>query len=246
MLIGASGSGKSTLLRCVNLLEDDRRRRRPARRRGRSPTRRCDPDAVRRRARHRLPGVQPVPAPDRAGQRDARAGRRARACRARQADERGARRCSPASGSATGPSEYPDRLSGGQQQRVAIVRALATHRACCCSTRSRARSTPSWSARCSSSSRELKARRHDDAVATHEMGFAREVADEVCFLHEGADRRARARRADVRRPSAAAGPGSSCAGSWRRGGSSPRSAARRTRRGDAAAACRRPRRRRRR
>ena len=73
--------------------------------------------------------------------------------------------------------EYPDRLSGGQQQRVAIVRALAIRPGCCCSTRSPRPWTRSWSARCSASIRDLKDEGMTMVIATHEMGFARQVAD---------------------------------------------------------------------
>ena len=121
-LIGASGSGKSTLLRCVNLLEpiDDGTIHLD----GEDITDpRVDAGPGAPADRHRVPGVQPVPAPDRAGQHHAGAGAGAPAPR-----PRGARRrrwsCWPGSAWRTRRGSYPDRLSGGQQQRVAIVRAL--------------------------------------------------------------------------------------------------------------------------
>ena len=122
-LIGASGSGKSTLLRCVNLLEPidsgrifvdgdeitaSRRRRQPRA----------------ARHRHRLPGVQPLPAHERARQRHARAPQGARR-RQERGRERGATQLLARFGLSDKADEYPDRLSGGQQQRAAIVRALA-------------------------------------------------------------------------------------------------------------------------
>ena len=79
--------------------------------------------------------------------------------------------------------EYPDRLSGGQQQRVAIVRWPCNPRSCC-STRSPPRSTRSWWPRCSTSC-ELAASSMTMVIATHEMGFARDIAGRVLFLDEG-------------------------------------------------------------
>ena len=122
-VIGASGSGKSTLLRCVDLLEDiddgdvfldgevitdpgvDTG--------GRAPP-----------PRARVPGLQPVPAPERARQRAAR--QRARPRHPTRAG-RGARRALLARfGLAGREDDRPDELSGGQQQRVALVRAFAS------------------------------------------------------------------------------------------------------------------------
>ena len=122
-LIGASGSGKSSLLRCINLLEtvDDG----VIRLDGEDITDpRVDADAVRRRDRRRVPGVQPVPAHDRAGQRHAGAAAGGQGRPGRDAEER-AMALLRRVGLADKAQEYPDRLSGGQQQRVAIVRALA-------------------------------------------------------------------------------------------------------------------------
>ena len=108
VLIGASGSGKSTLLRCVDLLEeiddgdvllDGEVITDPS----------VDPVAVRRRLGHGLPGVQPLPAPDRARERRARAGARAR--RAAREARSAARELLAASGSAgartSGPTASP-------------------------------------------------------------------------------------------------------------------------------------------
>ena len=70
---------------------------------------------------------------------------------------------------------------------------------CCCSTRSRPRSTRSSSPRCSTSIRELAAGGMTMLIATHEMGFARDIANRVCFLDAGPDPRAGAARADLLR-----------------------------------------------
>ena len=182
-LIGASGSGKSTLLRCVNLLEPlDAGRIFLG---GEEITRRgVDVNAVRRADRDRLPGVQPLPAHDRAAQRDARAARRA------QAPARGgggARRssCSRASGSPTARGEYPDRLSGGQQQRVAIVRALAMRPELMLLDEVTSALDPELVAEVLSVIRELAEGGMTMLIATHEMGFARDIASRVCFLDDG-------------------------------------------------------------
>lgn len=144
-LIGASGSGKSTLMRCVNLLEgiddgaiflDGEEITDP----------RADEDAVRRRIGvvfqsynlfPHLTVLENITLAPRRVHRVARAEARARALELLDR-----------LGLAAKAEEYPDRLSGGQQQRVAIVRALATGRGCCSSTRSPRRSTRCWSARC--------------------------------------------------------------------------------------------------
>ena len=66
--------------------------------------------------------------------------------------------------------------------------------------------------------RELKAEGMTMIVATHEMGFARQVADEVCFLDGGRVLEQRPAGADLRRPAARRAPGSSCAASSRPAG----------------------------
>ena len=139
-LIGASGSGKSTLLRCIDLLEEiddgdvllD----------GEVIT---DPsvDAGRRPppARHRLPGLQPVPAPD-ACSTTSCSRRCARTASRRAEAEARARELLARFGLAGREHDYPDRLSGGQQQRVAIVRALATAAARAAARRGHERARP--------------------------------------------------------------------------------------------------------
>ena len=122
-LIGASGSGKSTLLRCVNLIEPiDAGRIVVAGDEITAPRRRREPRPA--PDRDRLPGVQPLPAHERAAQRDARRRATVLGLLAREAEAR-AIELLGASGSPTSATTIPDRLSGGQQQRVAIVRALA-------------------------------------------------------------------------------------------------------------------------
>ena len=150
-IIGKSGSGKSTLLRCINGLEVfqegtltvDGQPLLHGNARG-------DARAAPAR-RHDLPELQPVPAPERRPQRDARADAGQEAP-TRAAAEAQARKLLARVGLAEKFDAWPDQLSGGQQQRVAIARALAMEPACCCATRSPRRSTPSWSARCCASS----------------------------------------------------------------------------------------------
>jgi polar amino acid transport system ATP-binding protein len=183
VLIGASGSGKSTLLRCVDLLDeiddgdvllDGEVVTDPG----------VDPVAVRRRlgmvfqAFNLFPHLtvleNVVLAPVRAHGADrAQTGARARELLARF-------------GLAGREDEHPDRLSGGQQQRVAIVRALATQPRALLLDEITSALDPELVGEVLDLVRELKGEGMTMLIATHEMGFAREVADQVCFLHDGA------------------------------------------------------------
>jgi len=182
VLIGASGSGKSTLLRCVNLLEpvDDG----------------CivldgdeitavgvDPDAVRRRIGtvfqhfnlfpHRnvvenitlaprvVHGVDAEAATARAMELLTRFGLEGKA------------------------HAYPDRLSGGQQQRVAVIRAIATNPRLLLLDEVTSALDPVLVAEVLDLVAELRGDGMTMVVATHEMGFAKRVADQVGFLHGG-------------------------------------------------------------
>ncbi|WP_035858178.1 amino acid ABC transporter ATP-binding protein [Cryptosporangium arvum] len=182
VLIGASGSGKSTLLRCANLLEtiddgaiylDDRDITDP----------RVNADQVRQQigvvfqaynlfphlsvlenitlAPRRVHGVSRAAAEDRARELLDRLGLLAKA------------------------DDYPDRLSGGQQQRVAIVRALATDPKLLLLDEITAALDPELVGEVLEVVRSLKDDGMTMVIATHEMGFAREVADQVCFLADG-------------------------------------------------------------
>jgi polar amino acid transport system ATP-binding protein len=181
-LIGASGSGKSTLLRCVNLLEtvDDG----VVRLDGEDVTDpRVDADAVRRRigivfqAYNLFPHLSVLAnvtlAPRRVhGLPRARAEEEARALLDRF-------------GLAGKAGDYPDRLSGGQQQRAAIVRALATRPRLLLLDEITSALDPELVGEVLEVVRELKEDGMTMVLATHEMGFARQVADEVCFLDGG-------------------------------------------------------------
>jgi polar amino acid transport system ATP-binding protein len=81
--------------------------------------------------------------------------------------------------------EYPDRLSGGQQQRVAVVRALATRPELMLFDEVTSALDPELVAEVLGVIRGLKEEGMTMVVATHEMGFARDVADQVCFLDAG-------------------------------------------------------------
>jgi polar amino acid transport system ATP-binding protein len=88
-------------------------------------------------------------------------------------------------GLAAKAQDYPDRLSGGQSQRVAIVRALAMQPELMLFDEITSALDPLLVGEVLDSVRELKLGGLTIVMATHEMGFAREVADRVCFLHDG-------------------------------------------------------------
>ena len=103
-------------------------------------------------------------------------------------------------------SEYPDRLSGGQQQRVAIVRALAMEPMVLLLDEITSALDPELVAEVLNIVRDLAREGMTMLLATHEMGFASEVASKVCFLYERRRPRGRPARADLRRPSRASAP----------------------------------------
>ena len=146
-LIGASGSGKSTMLRCVNLLEPIDAGRIMVE--GVEITAAgVDLELRPQTDRHRLPVVQPVPAHDRDAERDARADRRCSTSR-RRMRWIGLDSCSTGSGWRTRRTSTPIACRAGSNS---VSRSFARWRCSprsCCWTRSRARSTPSSSPRCS-------------------------------------------------------------------------------------------------
>jgi polar amino acid transport system ATP-binding protein len=81
--------------------------------------------------------------------------------------------------------QYPDRLSGGQQQRVAIIRSLARKPRLLLLDEVTSALDPVLVNEVLSTVRDLKSEGMTMIIATHEMGFARQVADELCYLHSG-------------------------------------------------------------
>jgi polar amino acid transport system ATP-binding protein len=182
VLIGASGSGKSTLLRCINLLEtiddgqillDGKEISDPL----------INVDEVRRKLGMVFQSFNLFPhktvlenitlAPVKVQGKsveEARIAAMALLTRFDLADK---------------ADQYPDRLSGGQQQRVAIIRSLAVNPRLLLLDEITSALDPVLVNEVLSIVRDLK---HDGmtmVLATHEMGFATQVADEVCFLESG-------------------------------------------------------------
>ncbi|MEE4544922.1 amino acid ABC transporter ATP-binding protein [Streptomyces sp. V4-01] len=182
-LIGASGSGKSTLLRCANLLEevddgaiflDGEEITDPH----------ADQDAVRRRigvvfqAYNLFPHMTVL-------DNITLAPRRVRRVARAEAEAEGLELLHRL-GLADRAREYPDRLSGGQQQRVALLRAVAARPRLLLLDEITAALDPELVGEVLAVVRDLKEREGMTMViATHEMAFAREVADQVCFLDGG-------------------------------------------------------------
>jgi polar amino acid transport system ATP-binding protein len=181
-LIGASGSGKSTLLRCVNLLEPiDAGRIWIHGTEITAPG--VDVNAIRQRTGMVFQSFNLFPhmtvmrnvtlAPTKVlGLSHGEAETRARDLLGRF-------------GLGDKAEEYPDRLSGGQQQRVAIVRALAMEPSIMLLDEITSALDPELIAEVLDVLRGLAATGMTMVVATHEMGFARDVANRVCFLDEG-------------------------------------------------------------
>ncbi len=181
-LIGASGSGKSTLLRCINLTEPVTAGRIVLD--GRDLTQRgVAVDAVRREIGIVFQSFNLFPhmtvlrnvtlaLREVVGQPRAVADERARELLSRIGLED---KC----------DEYPDRLSGGQQQRVAMVRALALEPKLMLLDEVTSALDPVLVAEVLAMVRELAAGGMTMVIATHEMSFAREIADRVCFLEDG-------------------------------------------------------------
>jgi polar amino acid transport system ATP-binding protein len=181
-LIGASGSGKSTLLRCVNLIEPiDAGRIVVA---GEEITARgVDVDRIRRsigivyQAFNLFPHMSVLA-------NVTLAPRKVLGLPREEAEARG-RELLVRFGLADKVAEYPDRLSGGQQQRAAIVRALAMQPRLMLFDEVTSALDPELVGEVLNVIRELAASGMTMLIATHEMGFARETANRVCFLDAG-------------------------------------------------------------
>ncbi len=181
-LIGASGSGKSTLLRCVNLLEPVDAGRIVVE--GEEITRRgVDVNRVRRgigivfQAFNLFPHMSVLGNVTLAPRHVLGLSRREAAERAGALLDR--------FGLADKRDEFPDRLSGGQQQRVAIVRALAMQPELLLLDEVTSALDPELVAEVLQVIRELAEGGMTMVIATHEMGFARDIASRVCFLDGG-------------------------------------------------------------
>jgi len=181
-LIGASGSGKSTLLRCVNLLEPvDRGQILLWGQDVTAPG--VDENAVRRHIGIVFQSFNLFP--HMTVLRNITLGpTRVLGTPREQADELG-RALLARFGLAEKQDDYPDRLSGGQQQRVAIVRALAMQPGIMLLDEVTSALDPELVAEVLGVIRELASAGMTMLIATHEMGFARDIADRVCFLDEG-------------------------------------------------------------
>ncbi len=181
-LIGASGSGKSTLLRCVNLIEPIDSGRIVVG--GEEITaRRVDVNRIRRRigivfqAFNLFPHMSVLRNVTLAPIKALKLSRADAESRALELLER--------FGLADKAREYPDRLSGGQQQRVAIVRALAMRPDLMLLDEVTSALDPELVAEVLEVIRELAAGGMTMVIATHEMSFARDIADRICFLDAG-------------------------------------------------------------
>jgi polar amino acid transport system ATP-binding protein len=181
-LIGASGSGKSTLLRCVNLLEPIDRGRIVVG--GEEVTARgVDVNEVRRRigivfqAFNLFPHMSVL--------RNVTLAPIHVLGKSRAEAEGEARALLERFGLAARAHDYPDRLSGGQQQRVAIVRALAMRPDLMLLDEVTSALDPELVAEVLNVIRELAAGGMTMVIATHEMSFARDIADRICFLDDG-------------------------------------------------------------
>jgi len=181
-LIGASGSGKSTLLRCINLVEPVDA--------GRVVVEGEDitaPDVDANRIRRRIGIVYQSfnLFPHMTVLRNITLAPREALKMDRETAEREASTLLERFGLADKRDEYPDRLSGGQQQRVAIVRALAMRPSIMLLDEVTSALDPELVAEVLAVIRELAQEGMTMLIATHEMGFARDIADRVLFLESG-------------------------------------------------------------
>jgi polar amino acid transport system ATP-binding protein len=183
VLIGASGSGKSTLLRCINALESID-----------AGTIFLDGDlevsaldaklnTVRRRIGIVFQSFNLFP---HMSVRDNVTLAPMRVLGKKRADAKSeAEALLEQFGLADKADDFPDRLSGGQAQRVAIVRALAMQPELLLFDEITSSLDPLLVGEVLDAVRTLKERGFTIIMATHEIGFARQVADRVCFLHNG-------------------------------------------------------------
>jgi polar amino acid transport system ATP-binding protein len=181
-LIGASGSGKSTLLRCLNVLEPIDAGQifvlgKPVTGRG------VDQNEIRRQVGIVFQSFNLFPHMT-VLRNITLAPREVLGTKRPEADAE-ARELLDRFGLADRAEDYPDKLSGGQQQRVAIMRALAMKPDILLLDEITSALDPELVAEVLDVIRELAAEGMTMLLATHEMGFARDIATRVCFLDEG-------------------------------------------------------------
>ena len=181
-LIGASGSGKSTLLRCINLIEPIDAGRILIE--GEEITAKgVDVNRIRRRVGIVYQSFNLFP--HMSVLDNVTLAPRKVLGRSRAEAERESVALLERFGLGAKAGELPDRLSGGQQQRVAIVRALAMQPDLLLLDEVTSALDPELVAEVLDVIRELAAGGMTMLIATHEMGFARDMANRVCFLDEG-------------------------------------------------------------
>ena len=181
-LIGASGSGKSTLLRCMNLLEP------------------IDDGEIHLDGQDiSIPGLDPLPVRRRIGivfqsynlfphmtaEENVLLAPRRITGKTRDELRPAIHTLFERFGLADRMGHYPDQLSGGQQQRVAIIRALAMEPEIMLFDEITSALDPELVGEVLDVLRQLRGQGMTMVLATHEMGFARELADKVCFLDKG-------------------------------------------------------------
>ncbi len=180
--VGASGSGKSTLLRCVNLLEPI-----------------DDGQVVVDDVDISVPGLAADPIRRRIGMvfqsynlfphmsvlKNLTLAPRKVLGHSKDQAENTARELLERFGLGDRVDAFPDQLSGGQQQRVAIARSMAMSPEILLLDEITSALDPELVGEVLDVVRELKAGGMTMLIVTHEMAFAREIADRVCFLHEG-------------------------------------------------------------
>ncbi len=181
-LIGSSGSGKSTLLKCINLLVptdsgeillDGKSITDPS----------VNPNTVRQKMGIVFQAFNLFPHMD--VMKNITLGPiKVHGVSRAEAEER-ARELLARFGLLDKAEAYPDLLSGGQQQRVAVIRALASQPELMLFDEVTSALDPELVAEVLGVIRDLKEEGMTMIIATHEMGFARDVADKVCFLHDG-------------------------------------------------------------
>jgi polar amino acid transport system ATP-binding protein len=181
-LIGASGCGKSTLLRCTNLLEEIQHGSISLRGRDIAGAQ-DDADAIRKQIGMVFQSYNLFP--HMSVLKNITLGPVKVLGKNRSESEDRARELLARFGLADKANEYPDRLSGGQQQRVAVIRALAMQPEVLLLDEITSALDPEMVGEVMDIIVELKSLGMTMIMATHQMGFASQIADNVVFLDQG-------------------------------------------------------------